>query len=1148
MEFRLLGLFEVDSGEAGVVPVGPGKESALLAVLLLHANEPVSVDRLVEELWGDERPANAAKTVQVYVSRLRKRLDADRLLTTAGGYLLRTGTGELDVERFEALARSGRQALESGSSERAVEALTAALELWRGPALADFRFEAFAQAEIRRLDELHGAVTTDRFDARLALGETQALLPELEPLARANPLDERLQGQLMVCLYRCGRQADALDVYGSARTALVDELGIEPGRRLRDLHQAILRQDPDLDVTAVSIQPPADVGRPFVGRERELAELEARLDAALAGHGSLVLLAGEPGIGKSRLAEELGMIARARGASVLVGRCWEAGGAPAYWPWVQSLRAHVRETEPSLLLAQLGGGAGEIAQILPELGEMFRDLPAPVPSESDGARFRLFDAISQFLRRAAESKPIVLGLDDLHAADTPSLLLLQFVTRELASARLLVLGAYRDVDPTPAGPLVSVLADLSREPVALRLPLHGLDSHAVGAYVEQTAAKLASPELTEAIARNTEGNPLFVGEMLRLLMREDAGGAPVSSTLAVPQSIRDVISRRLGHLPDACGRVLPAAAVLGREFSVDALALMSSLAEDELLEVLDDAIEARVVMDVPGTADRLRFAHVLIRDTLYDSLTATRRMRLHRQAVEALESLHGDAPGAYLAELAHHSLAGRELENGLAYARRAGDRAFALFAYEEAARLYETALEPLAAAHPDDDEARCGLLLSLGEARSRAGDSSGAKQSFLAAAAIAERTGLGRELARAAAGYGGRMIVARAGRDDRLVPLLERGLRALPDDEVELRARLLSRLAGALRDEASRSRRDALSREAVELARTSGNDVALAFALDGRAAAIIAPDTAEESLAVGAELCAVGELVGDSERVVQGCSYITMTHLMLGDLEAALAGFEAEGRWARELRQPAQLWGNLAEESMFAAAAGRFAEAERLAEQAAAHGELAIPELAIPAHAFQRYLLGDFRGALDEVEPMLRDVVADYPTRRVFACGLAHAYARQGRRAEAERVLDGLAANGFGAVHFDQEWLVAMSLLAETAALLGRADLAPGLYGSIAPYGALCAVDLPEGIRGSMSRYLGLLAALLERWDAAAEHYDEAIALNERMGASPWLALTRSDYARMLLSRDDAGDRGRAEELLAAASTAYAELGISGYP
>ena len=399
----------------------------------------------------------------------------------------------------------------------------------------------------------------------------------------------------MLCLYRSGRQAEALETYQAARRALVEELGIEPGRRLRELHQAILVQDPGLDGSAVP-EPAAETRRgAFVGRESELAELVAGLDDAFAGRGRLFLLVGEPGIGKSRLAEELIAHARARGARVLVGRCWEAGGAPAYWPWVQSLRAHVRDSDTAALRSQLGAGAADLAQIVPELRERFPDLPEPLAPESEGARFRLFDATAEFLRNAAEGRPIVLVLDDLHAADAPSLLLLRFLARALGSTRLLLLAAYRDVDPVPGRPLTDMLAEVAREPATRRLSLGGLSEREVAEYVELTASELASPELVAALHDEAEGNPLFVGEIVRLLAVEGVRSeSPAAVRLAIPQSVRDVIARRLTHLSRECNRVLVLASVIGREFGIDALARLAAVSVDELLETLDEAMAARV--------------------------------------------------------------------------------------------------------------------------------------------------------------------------------------------------------------------------------------------------------------------------------------------------------------------------------------------------------------------------------------------------------------------------------------------------------------------------------------------------------------------------------------------------------------------------
>jgi DNA-binding SARP family transcriptional activator len=421
MEFRILGPLEVLS-DGRTLDLGGQKLRALVALLVLEANRVVSRDRLIDALWEEAPPETAVKALQVYISQLRKQLGKDRVQTKAPGYVLRVEPDELDLARFRRLQEEGE--------------LRQALSLWRGPPLADLGDQRFAQAEIAHLEELRAVCLEERIAQDLSRGRHAELVGELEALVKEHPLRERLRGQLMLCLYRSGRQAEALEVYQAARNALVEELGIEPGRDLRELHQAILEQDPELDL-AVAAEPARSA---FVGREPELAELVGGLDEAFAGAGRLFLLVGEPGIGKSRLAEEVIAHARARGARVLVGRCWEAGGAPAYWPWVQSLRTYVRESDTAALRSQLGAGAGDLAQIVPELRQHFPDPPEPLSLDPEGARFRLFDATAEFLRNASASRPILLLLDDLHAADEPSLLLLRFLSRELGSTRMLVLG------------------------------------------------------------------------------------------------------------------------------------------------------------------------------------------------------------------------------------------------------------------------------------------------------------------------------------------------------------------------------------------------------------------------------------------------------------------------------------------------------------------------------------------------------------------------------------------------------------------------------------------------------------------------------------------------------------------------------------
>ena len=413
MDFRILGPLEVlDEGRP--IALGGSRQRALLALLLVHANETLTTDRLIDELWGEHPPAKAAKTVQMQLSRLRKALageagngSAGVVVTRERGYELVLDPERLDAQRFERLVAEGRSELAADRPERAVAALEGALSLWRGAPLAELAYEPFAQREIARLDDLRATALEALIEAKLALGGHAEVVGQLEALIGEYPYRERLRAQLMLALYRSDRQADALQAYQDARRTLVGELGIEPGERLRELERAILAQDPELHLAAeepAAAESAVETARgALVGRERELAELVGGLDNAFAGRGGLFLLVGEPGIGKSRLAEELIAQARARGARVLVGRCWEAGGAPAYWPWVQSLRPYLRDTDADSLRSQLRGGAADLARLFPELRDLLADLPPAPQLESEGARFRLFDSMTAFLKSAAAS-------------------------------------------------------------------------------------------------------------------------------------------------------------------------------------------------------------------------------------------------------------------------------------------------------------------------------------------------------------------------------------------------------------------------------------------------------------------------------------------------------------------------------------------------------------------------------------------------------------------------------------------------------------------------------------------------------------------------------------------------------------------------
>jgi DNA-binding SARP family transcriptional activator len=705
IQFQILGPLRVTDGDEREIVLGGAKPSALLSMLLLRPNQVVSPDRLIEDLWEGEPPATAAKTLQVHVSRLRRALgDDDAIETSRGGYTLRVEPDQVDVLRFEALVVEGRAALAEGAHSRASARLRSALAVWRGDALADFAYASFAQDAIARLDGLRTVALESAVEAELALGRHAELVPELKSLVKRHPLSEHVRGQLMLALYRAGRQAEALGVYRAGRRVLVDQLGIEPSAELRELERAILAQDKALAAPSSDAQPRRK--RPersprgaLVGYEHELGSLEDVLEDALAGRGQLALVAGEPGVGKTRLADELSTVAHARGAQVAWGRC-RRGGAPPYWPWIQVLRALVADRDPLAVRTELGPRAADLVQLLPELRDVFPD--AAVHPDAEEARFRLFDAVGAFLGRAASGRPLVIVLDDLHAADRSTLAVLEFAAPAVLDAPVLIVGTYRDTQADLERHLSDALNDLARTTDCLQLVLTGLSPEDTAHFVEVSAGVAPMPALAAALHETSAGNPLFVSELVRLLRAEDRlRELEQNQALVLPRGVEQVIARRLGQLSDPCRATLELAAVIGREFDATLLERAGAASSDELLRHLDDAIAARVV-ELAG-ARSFRFTHDLVHQTLYSALAGAERRRLHEAVATALEDLHG----ALVADLAHHfaeALPGGDAAKAMRYLRLAGDSAAELAAPHEAADFYKRAADVARAAGAPADE------------------------------------------------------------------------------------------------------------------------------------------------------------------------------------------------------------------------------------------------------------------------------------------------------------------------------------------------------------------------------------------------------------------------------------------------------------
>jgi DNA-binding SARP family transcriptional activator len=1153
MELRILGPLEVADDGREVELVG-ARQRALLAILLLHRNEVVPAERLLEHLYGAEQPATAAKSLQAHVSRLRKVLAPDRLLTRGSGYVLVTEPEEVDAERFVRLLDSGRAALADGDAAAGERCLLEALALWRGSPLDDVAYEEFAQSEVARLEELRLGCVEELNEARLALGRHAELVGELERLVAAEPLRERRSGQLMVALYRCGRQAEALAAYADARRILNDELGLAPSRALQELERAILNQDPSLDLAVQTASASVDgipsAGRlaagTFVGRRDELSLLADALSDARAGRGRLALLSGEAGIGKSRLADELAALAKQLGMTVLWGRCWEAGGAPAYWPWVQALRSLVRNGDTGALRARLGRGAPEVAHLLPELRELYPDLDEPPELDSEGARFRLFDATAAFLRNVAADRPLLVVLDDVHSADASSLLMLEFVSAELADARVLLLGVYRDPELDPGDPIVGALASVARH-ASMRITLGGLHGPEVETFIEASSHVEPHPSLVAAIAAETEGNPLFVGEIVRMLAGEGRLTEPADASwrVTIPETVKEVIGRRLHRLTSECSETLAVASVVGREFPLDLAERLTDHPGEDLLVLLDEAVTARLVTDVPGSPGRLRFTHALVRDTLYDALPQARRVDLHRRAGEAIEALAGADVSPYLSELAHHyfrALPGANPLLAVDYIRRAAQQATALLAHEEAARLYSTAVQALELRPGAEPELQRRVLLELGESLNRSGDIPNAHDAFLQAASLARATGAADDLARAALGYGGRIVWARAARDRLVVPLLEEALAAVGDEPTTLRARLLARLAGALRDERDPTRRVATAELAVATARTTKDPWTLVYALAGLCGARHGIGDENERLAIAAELRAAARSVGDKEHEFDANTAEALVYLDRGAMTEARERIAMASALADEIKQPSHQWFAATNHALLALHEGRFEEAERIAEEGIETGRRAAPgDIAEGTYCLQLYEVRRQQGRSADVNELVAQTARDYPGRPVFRCAHARLAFALGRHSEARELFEELASNDFAVVPRDNEWTLAAHYLTETCRALRDTVRAAALYDLLVPSADKIVSDVAEGCAGSVQRLLGILAGMLGREDDAVAHLRTAIERNTAVGARPWLAEAQVELAELLLGR---GDAVEAELLLGDASAIAAKLSM----
>jgi hypothetical protein len=675
------------------------------------------------------------------------------------------------------------------------------------------------------------------------------------------------------------------------------------------------------------------------------------------------------------------------------------------------LRSHLRGASADAVPPAL---RADLAPLLPEFGA----------NASYDDRFRLFAAVVELLRRVAAKGPVAVFLDDLHAADLPSVLLLRFTAMEIQREPILLVASYRDDELSPA--LAATLADLVREPWVRRVELSGLDAEATGKLLELTTGAAPRPALVAKVQARTDGNPLFSVEIGRLLV----GGAATAGleALPIPTGITEAIQRRLELRSDRCRQVLAVASILGREFAIDSLAAAARLGEDELLDVLEEAEEARLVGAVPGQIGHLRFSHMMVRDALYEALPASRRMRLHRRIADTLEALYASDPEPHLSEIASHFLlaGGGAAAKATEYAIRAAEQASRQQAHEEAAVHYAKALEVLTTTGAADGGRISELLLARGEALRRSGDEREAKRAVGEAADRAEQAGRADVLAHAAVAFGGRFSWTRASADPAFAPLLARALSAVGEEPSPMRVLLLARLTAAHRDEPRRARIQGYAEEALRLARELGDPPTLAIAFEAWFTVAEAPDRVRDALDACPEIVALSDRVGDAEHAYTVHDFVFNLRWKVADRAGIDTEFERLRHLAAELRQPPHQWAFGTAQTLVALLDGRLQDAECLIEETLALGRAAVSWNAEVTHRIALLALRRHQGRLAELDDIMSRSVQEYPALMRFSCALAHFHAELGRPDKARALVDELLAHDLSHEHVDAEWLFSM--------------------------------------------------------------------------------------------------------------------------
>jgi DNA-binding SARP family transcriptional activator/tetratricopeptide (TPR) repeat protein len=1143
LHFAVLGPFRVDR-DGRDLDLGPRLQRMLLAVLVMEVGHVVPVDRLIDVLWRDEPPGSVVASLQAYISHLRRVLEPVRpprgpsriLVTQDPGYLLRVDDDQVDALRYQALARQAHD-LSTHQPAAAAARLEEARTLWRDDPLIEFAGEPWAVSAGAHLIQTHDLAIEDLIDAWLALGRHAQAATELEAMVEARPLRERRWGQLIVATYRCGRQADALRAYQRCRTVLDQELGVEPGPELRRLEAAVLAQDTALDWhrgTAIAVAAPVDqtgqverkrfgpsrvgenAGRSVVGRDSELAYLQDRLRQVGSGVGGAIVLVGEPGAGKTTVAEAGARFAAADGFTVAWSRCLDAATTPAYWSWSQVLNALPDEPVVRAATRQIAGDVAADAE--------------------DGVRqFRAYEAVAAALRETAAHAPVLVVVDDLQAADEASLALLQRIAGDLHRMPALFLFTARDTEPTPR--LAQVLGELLRYPGSVRVPVGAFEPADVVMLVERLTGQPPQPGVVAALIIRTGGNPFYITELIRLihteLRRRPLTEADVMAH-DVPGSIRDVLMRRVGRLPEDTQSLLIVAAVAGRELELSLLEHLTGIDTEQLLLNLEPAIAAGLVSPTEsGWGFHLR--HPLIHEALYTSVGPMERSRLHARVAAALEESSPAATGDVV-QLAHHYLSAGPFGDpakAVRYAREAARRASDQGAWQEAVRHLQQTLPAISSSLPDADAIRCDVLAELGQAQRSGGRIQEAHRAFEESISLADRIGDEDRTLAAAVAFGAPQLWGPRewGRSDpHLVARLERQLDRIADGDAR-RVRILATLANELCFDDAAARGWSYASEALDAARRLGGTDELGIAVSAYLWSAHVTDQRPQARAVLDEF-RHGRWIGLTPRVQTILLANLLTErIRFGELTRFDTDFDEAWRLATDVIHSPELQGQL-----------RLVQACRhLVAGDVVHGAglMASGYHLLLSLGFTYGEPGQF--VLDSGQKLLTGTLADHADQfaarldrtdhpsipHVAAPAAALGFAQRGDTQRARQ----LATRWFTPPPRSWTWIQPIAYWAQVAAMIGIPD-PEWLHAQLEPHaGELAIVGMVTDSGGAVDSLLAGLAHRLGRLHEATERAEAGLALETRVGSKIWINRTTDLLTRIktALERADLPGPGQAQ-------------------